>query len=361
MTFNRNKPFNQLPLLPPKADIETLSILKKTILANKALAKLVGSAGKLPNQAMLINSISLQEARMSSEIENILTTNDELYQAFSSQKKNTDYATNEVLHYQESLWHGYNIVRKKGFMTTNLFIELMNIIKKNKSGIRNTPGTTISNPVRGEVVYTPPEGESVIREKLKNLETYINLNEDETDPLIKMAVIHYQFEAIHPFTDGNGRTGRIINILYLVQNGLLEIPILYLSKYIIEHKNDYYKNLRAITEHNNWEGWILYMLEAISNTAYYTQKKIDSIMLLMEEAGKFIRKQLPDIYSRELVEVIFMQPYCKRQFITDAGIVQLKTAGNYLAQLEKKGILKSEIIGKEKLYLNKQLIKALKS
>ncbi len=361
MTFNRNKPYNQLPLLPPKADVETCAVLKKTILANKSLARLVGSAGKLPNQSMLINSVSLQEARMSSEIENIITTNDDLYQALSSQKKNIDPAINEVLHYQDALWHGYNAVRKKGIMTTNLFIELMNIIKQNKSGIRNTPGTTISNPVKGEVVYTPPEGEQVIREKLRNLERYINLNDEETDPLIKMAVMHYQFEAIHPFTDGNGRTGRIANILYLVQNQLLELPILYLSKYIIEHKSDYYQKLRAVTEHEKWEGWILYMLEAIEQTALFTQKKIDSIVNLMDEAGKSIRRQLPDIYSKELVEIIFMQPYCKRQFITDAGIAQLKTAGNYLIRLEEKGFLKSETVGKEKLYLNKELIKVLKS
>lgn len=361
MPFNPNKPYNQLPLIPPKEDVETRAILKKTILANRSLAKLVGSAGKLPNQSMLINSISLQEAKMSSEIENIVTTNDDLYQALSSQKKNTDHATNEVLHYQDALWQGYNAVRKKGIMTTNLFIELMNTIKQNKSGIRSTPCTTIANSVKGEVIYTPPEGEQVISRKLKNLETYINLNDEETDPLIKMAVIHYQFEAIHPFIDGNGRTGRIINILYLVQNGLLELPILYLSKYIIEHKGDYYKKLRAVTEGEQWEDWILYMLEAIEQTASYTQNKIDTIIGLMDETGKQMRKKLPDIYSKELVETIFKQPYCKRQFLTDAGIVQLKTAGNYLIQLEKAGILKSETVGKEKLYLNKHLIEVLKS
>jgi Fic family protein len=361
MKFNRSKPYNQLPPLPPRAEIETRAILKKTILANKSLAKLVGSAGKLPNQSMLINSISLQEARMSSEIENILTTNDNLYQALSSQKRNIDHATNEVLFYQDALWHGYNTVKKKRIITGNLFIELMNIIKQNKSGIRTTSGTTISNPVKGEVVYTPPEGDQVIREKLKNLENYININDEEVDPLIKMAVIHYQFEAIHPFIDGNGRTGRIINILYLVQNGLLELPILYLSKYIIENKSSYYQKLRGVTENGKWEEWILYLLDAVETTSSFTQRKIDGIVEIMDETGKQIKKQLPDIYSKELVEIIFQQPYCKRQFITDAGIAQLKTAGNYLTQLEKKGILKSEIVGKEKLYLNKQLIKVLKS
>jgi Fic family protein len=361
MKISRNKPFNDLPLLPPEKDIETKAILKKTILANRALAKLVGSAGKLPNQAMLINAISLQEARMSSEIENIITTNDNLYQALSSQKKSTDSATNEVLHYQEALWHGYENVKKKGIITTNLFIQIMNIIKKNSSGIRNSPGTKISNPVKGEIVYTPPEGENLIREKLKNLENYINLNDDQTDPLIKMAVIHYQFEAIHPFVDGNGRTGRIINILYLVQQNLLEKPILYLSKYIIENKQNYYNMLRAVTEDGKWEEWILYMLDAIEQTANYTQKKLDSVILLMEETSKEIKIQLPEIYSKELIEIIFRQPYCKRQFIVNGGIAQLKTAGTYLSKLEKAGFLKSESIGKEKLYLNERLINIFKS
>jgi Fic family protein len=176
-----------------------------------------------------------------------------------------------------------------------------------------------------------------------------------------MAVIHYQFEAIHPFIDGNGRTGRIINILYLIQNGLIELPILYLSKYIIEHKGEYYNKLRAITESEKWEDWILYMLEAVEKTAAYTQGKIDSIVGLMEETGNKMRKKLPDIYSKELVEMIFRQPYCKRQFLAAGGIAQLKTAGNYLSQLEKAGILKSEMVGKEKLYLNKRLIEVLRS
>ena len=360
MTYSRTKPYNSLPLLPPLKDIETKAILKKAIKANKALARLMGAVGKLPNQYMLVNSISLQEAKMSSEIENIITTNDDLYQALSAQKKNIDPATNEVLHYQEALWHGFKMVKKRGIITTNLFIELVRIIKKNQAGIRTTPGTTISNPLKGEIIYTPPEGEKVIRERLKNLEDYINLNDEETDPLIKMAVIHYQFEAVHPFIDGNGRTGRILNILYLVQNGLLELPILYLSKYIIENKKTYYERLRAVTENNKWEEWILFMLDATESTAIFTQKKLDNIVVLMDQTGEHIKRKLPEIYSKELVEVIFKQPYCKRQFIVEAGIAQLKTAGTYLSKLEELGVLKSESVGKEKLYLNKKLIHLLK-
>ncbi len=360
MAFKRDKPHNTLPLLPPKQDVETKAVLKKSISANKALAKLAGSARQLPNPSIFINTIGLQEARASSEIENIITTNDKLYEALASQMKVTDHATKEVLYYQDALWQGYDIIRKKGIFTTNLFIELVNIIKQNRSGIRNTPGTKISNPATGEIVYTPPEGEKIIRDLLRNLEEYMNLNDEGTDPLIKMAVSHYQFESIHPFTDGNGRTGRILNILYLVQNGLLDIPILYLSKYIIEYKREYYAGLRGVTEKGEWEKWILYMLDAVENTAGITQHKIEDLLKSMEETGNILKKKLPKIYSRELVEIIYKLPYCKRQFLTEAKIAQLKTAGVYLTQLEKAGILKSIRVGKEKLYMNKRLVDILK-
>lgn len=358
--YNKDQPYNDLPLLPPKADVETKEVLKKAIKANKALAKLVGSSRQLPNQSILINSIGLQEAKMSSEIENIITTNDELYKAFSSDKISTDANTKEVLHYQEALWQGYQFVKEKQLISTNLFVKLFNIIKESQAGIRNTPGTKISNKATGNVVYTPPEGETIIRDKLKNLEQYINSNRDDIDPLIKMAVIHYQFEAIHPFTDGNGRTGRILNILYLLLNDLLEIPILYLSKYIIDNKAKYYEGLRNITEQNQWTPWIMYMLDGIETTSAFTQSKIDGITQQMTETGQFIKNKLPDIYTKELLEIIFQQPYCKRQFIEDANIVKRKTAGLYLAQLEKIGIMKSIKIGKEKLYINTGLYEILK-
>lgn len=360
MKYNKDLPYNDLPLLPPKSEIETKEILKKAIKANKALAKLVGSSRQLPNQNMLINSIGLQEAKMSSEIENIITTNDELYKAFSSDKISTDPNTKEVLHYQEALWYGFEFVKQKQFLSTNLFIKLCNITKETNAGIRNTPGTKIFNKTSGHVVYTPPEGESIIRDKLKNLEEYINNNDDDIDPLIKMAVIHYQFEAIHPFSDGNGRTGRIINILYLLLNELLDIPILYLSKYIIDNRPKYYEGLRSVTEQNKWTPWILYMLDAIETTSAYTQTKIDSIKKQMDDTGQFIKKKLPDIYSKELLEIIFRQPYCKRKFIEDANIVKKKTAGIYLAQLEKIGVMKNVKIGKEKLYVNTGLYDILK-
>jgi Fic family protein len=360
MTFNKNTPYNNLPLLPPKEEIESKEILKKAISANKALAKLVGSGKQLPNQAILINSIGLQEAKLSSEIENILTTNDKLYQAFASEKIITDSNTKEVLHYQEALWEGFQFVKKQELITTNLIIHLCKIIKETDAGIRKTTGTKIANSTTGEIIYTPPEGEDIIRAKLKNLEEYININDENVDPLIKMAVIHYQFESIHPFHDGNGRTGRILNILYLLNNHLLEIPILYLSKYIIDNKTNYYKGLRTVTEKGEWKDWILYILDAVEQTSLYTQKKIDGIIALMQETDLFLKEKASDIYSKELLEIIFRQPYCKRKFLEDVHLVKKKTAGVYLAELETIGILRSIKYGKEKLYINKKLYELLK-
>ncbi len=360
-SFKKDQPFNDLPLLPPPAEMENRTVLKKAIMAHKALAKLAGSCKLLPNQSMLINTIGLREAKLSSEIENIVTTNDELYQAFSSDKVVTDTAVKEVLHYQQALWEGYNFVKEKGFLSTNLFILIFNIIKESNEAVRKTTGTKILNTATGEVIYTPPEGEALIREKLKNLEDYINSTDDETDLLIKMAVMHYQFEAIHPFSDGNGRTGRILNILFLVMHDLLELPILYLSKYIIQNKAAYYKGLNQVTEGEQWESWILFMLNAVEDTARYTQQKIDTILLLMNETEKLLKKKTPEIYSKELLEVIFSQPYCKRKYLEDAGIVKKKTAGLYLTRLEEIGLMTSIKVGKEKMYIHQQLYEVLKN
>ncbi len=235
MTFDPLKPFNNLPLLPPKADVETKAVLRKAIAAGRALAELKGLGETIPNQSMLINTLILQEAKASSEIENIITTNDALFKAFTAASQQFDPATKEVLRYREALWEGYNDLKKKPVLTTNLFIKIVRTIKQTDAGIRNLPGTVIGNQRTGQVIFTPPQGEAIIREKLKNLEDFIHAD-DELDPLVKLALIHYQFEAIHPFFDGNGRTGRIINILYLVREGLLDLPVLYLSKAIIDRR-----------------------------------------------------------------------------------------------------------------------------
>lgn len=358
--YNKDKPYQDLPLLPPDTDIESSAVLKMAIKANKALARLTGSAGRLPNESLLISSILLQESKMSSEIENIVTTNDDLYQAISMDAFTGNSATKEVLHYNEALWYGTSEIKRKGFLNTNLFIKLCQIIKKSQTGIRKQTGTQIKNATTGNIVYTPPEGEEVIRGLLKNLEDFLNDNDDDIDPLIKMAIAHYQFEAIHPFNDGNGRTGRIINILYLLSQDLLQLPLLYLSSYIIQHKEGYYSGLRAVTEKGAWKEWIIYMLTAVEETALLTQRRIEDILLAMEQTGEELKEKLPEIYSKELLELIFSQPYCKRKFLVDAGLVGLKTAGQYLMKLEKAGFLQSMRAGKEKLYINERLYKLLR-
>lgn len=358
--FDRNKPYNDLPLLPPNRELETKEVLKKAISANARLAELKGIANRIPNQTILINFLTLQEARSSSEIENIVTTNDKLFEAFSLNSAKGDPETKEVLRYKEAMWEGYQALQKKRFLTTNLFVNVCNTIKKNQSGVRKTTGTKIGNQTTKEIIYTPPEGERVILKKLKNLEDYIHDDSDLTDPLIKMAVIHYQFEAIHPFSDGNGRTGRILNILYLILNDMLDLPILYLSQYIIANKDKYYKHLSQVTEENEWQGWIMYMLDGIEQTATSTRNKIIEINDLFECTLDYAKQKLPNyMYSKELIELIFEQPYCKVKFLVDKDIAQRQQASKYLYQLESIGILQKKKVGKEQLFLNTKLFELL--
>lgn len=358
MGHNPEIPYNELPALPPDKEIETKTVLKKVISSSRALSELNGAITKLPNPHLFIDSIHLQEAKASSAIENIVTTHDAIYKASVTSKKIEDHATKEVIHYKNALWYGLQELKKKPLLTTNLFISIVQKIRENQASIRNTSGTQLKNNA-GKVVYTPPEGEALIRQKLKELEEFIHAH-DYIDPLVKMALIHYQFEAIHPFSDGNGRTGRIILLLYLQFTGIMELPALYLSKYIIETKRDYYKNLREVTEKGNWENWIVYMLEMIEYSAKEGLKMIREIDKLMEETGKRIQKELPKVYSKELLEVLFKLPYTKRQHLADVGLGNLKTVGNYLNDLEAAGILQSEQSGKEKLYLNNPLMEILK-
>lgn len=274
-------------------------------------------------------------------------------------RKNDNSATKEVMHYKDALWYGIGQIDNRPILTTNLFIALMQIIKENQLGIRNAPGTQLKNPATNTVVYTPPEGENVIREKLRNLEAFIHA-EDNIDPLVKMAIIHYQFEAIHPFFDGNGRTGRIILLLYLKMTELMDLPALYLSNYIIQHKDKYYTNLRKVTEEGNWQDWIMYMLDMVEQTALKGRHQITEIETLMTEMGKDIQQKLPKIYSKDLMEELFRLPYSKRNQLEKAGLGNLKTVGNYLKELESEGFLKSEQVGKEKLYLNFKLLQVLR-
>jgi len=359
MPFNPLQPYNDLPPLPPKADIETKSVLKKIIAAARRLAELRGLGETIPNQSMLVNTLVLQEAQASSEIENIVTTNDALFKAITADTAAVDPSTKEVIRYREALWTGYEALKKKSLLTTNLFIKVVQTIKQNDAGIRNMPGTTVMDRQTGRVLFTPPDGEEVIRKKLRELEEFIHA-EDAIDPLVKLALVHYQFEAIHPFFDGNGRTGRILNILYLVKQGLLDLPVLYLSKHIIDEKPKYYRLLREVTENGSWEAWILFMLDAVESTAHLTARRILNIRAMLQETLEAAKKELPGkVYSKELIELIFRQPYTKGKFLVDAGLAERKTAAEYLKALEKAGIMKSQKVGKEKLYLNKKLYSLL--
>lgn len=356
MAFDRNQPFNELPLLPPSVELESKAVLKQAIGANRALANLRGLAGQIPNQGMLIHSITLQEARLSSEIENIVTTNDELYRADADADGRSDPHTKEVLRYRQALHHGFAALKERP-LTTNLFIETARLIKQSEIGIRAIPGTALTNDAN-EVVYTPPVGDSVIRDKLSNLERFIHAD-DDIDPLIKMAVIHYQFEAIHPFPDGNGRTGRILNLLYPVQQGLMDIPVLFLSRYIIANKRDYYLGLQKVTEQQDWETWLLFMLRAVESTAQQTFDQVKRILAIMEGVRERVQREAVGIYSKDLIEVIFCHPYTKIQFLVDANIAKRQTSSAYLQALATLGILREQKIGREKYYINDALLAEL--
>jgi Fic family protein len=359
MPFDRHKPYNNLPKLPPKGvELESKVVLKKCISAASALAELKGVGEQIPNQSLLIRAVGLQEARVSSEIENIVTTTDDLYRALADSVDKAEPSAKEVLRYQDALKVGYAAIQKQPILTTNLFTQLVSVIKQQDMQVRKFPGTKIASPTTKEVIYTPPEGETVIREKMADLEKFIHAN-DSIHPLVKLAVIHYQFEAIHPFTDGNGRTGRIINILYLIQQGLLQVPVLYLSRYLIEHKSEYYSGLRSVTENQEWEAWILYILDAVEKTAHATRDKVLAIRILMQEMGEEIREKLPNVYSKDLVELLFHHAYVKNKFLEEANIAKRQTASTYLKSLEEIGILTGVKYGRENYYINRRLLNLL--
>ena len=343
--------------LPLDIDIETKAILKKSILANKALSKLNGVAKIIPNQAILINSLILQEAKDSSEIENIITTHDELYQS-SLDISNISHATKEVQSYSRALLKGFDLVKDNSLLLTRHIVDIQQELEGNVAGIRKQSGTVLKNQATGEVIHTPPQEESTIRKLLDNLEQYINTN-DGIDPLIKMAIVHYQFETIHPFYDGNGRTGRIINILYLVLNELLDLPILYLSSYIIKHKADYYRLLQEVRTKGSWEEWIIYMLEGIEQTATKQVQLINDIKELMDNTKQKLKAELPKIYSKDLLEVLFIHPYTKIDMIVDKLEVTRKTASLYLNQLEEIGLMNGVKLGKSKFFVNVKLFELL--
>lgn len=356
MTWIPERPYNQLPQLPPDVEnIETRKVLKACIKSRAALAELKTAGELLPDQSLLVNLLPMLEAKDSSRIENIVTTSDQLFQ-FADRAEHADPATKEALRYRTALYEGFKHLTTYP-LCTNTAVEICTTLRAVDTDIRKTPGTVLRDQ-HMNVVYTPPEGETVIRNLLSNWEHFIHV-EDELDPLIKMAVLHYQFECIHPFPDGNGRTGRIVNILYLIQSGLLTLPILYLSRFILARKSDYYGLLRAVTAESDWQSWILFILEAVEETARWTIKKIAVIRELIDSTTIYVREKLPKIYSWELVQVLFAQPYCRIENLVENGIAKRQTASTYLKQLVEIGVLEEMITGREKLYLNTRLLQEL--
>ncbi len=355
--WRADTPHNQLPPLPPATELETRAVLKRCIDARTALAELKQAAELIPNQTVLINTIPLLEAKDSSEIESIVTTTDLLFQHAHGVDNQADPATKEALRYRTALYRGFQSLERRP-LCTGTAVEICRTLKGVDMDVRRTPGTQLANDRTGEVIYTPPEGEATLRDLLANWERFLH-NETGLDPLVRMAVGHYQFEAIHPFSDGNGRTGRVINILYLIQEGLLTLPILYLSRYIITHKADYYRLLLDVTREQAWEPWLLYMLSAVEETARWTSAKIAAIRRLAEHTTTHVRERLPKTYSRELVDVIFEQPYCRIGNVVDKGIAQRQAASRYLKELVALGVLREAQVGKEKLFIHPKLMQLL--
>ena len=356
--FNPELPYNTLPDLPPAgAQIETTEILKKCIKARVALAELKQAAELIPNSAVLVNAIPLLEARASSEIENIVTTTDKLFEYADINEDRADAATKEALRYRTALYEGSKMVQR-GMLTTDMAIQVCSTIKGQELDIRSESGTRLKNRATGKVIYTPPEGQKLLQAKLDNWADFMQ-RRTEFDPLVRLAVQHYQFEAIHPFADGNGRTGRILNILFLVQHGLLNSPILYLSRYIISHKAAYYRLLQNVTSKQEWIPWIMFILEGVEDTCTWTTDKIKAIRELMEHTAEYVQAKLPKIYTWELVELLFKQPYCRISNLVSSGVAKRQTASVYLKQLCDTGILKEIKSGRENIFVHPKYIELL--
>lgn len=358
-TFDPSKPYNDLPLLPPQQDIESKAVLKKCIEATRQLEGLRQAAKHIPNQAVLINSIPLREAKDSSAIENIVTTNDKLFRFANIDLEHADPATREILRYRTALRNGFENLKERP-LTTQTAITICRTIRNYDLDVRCLPGTTLENKATGEIIYTPPEGADLIRSKLSNWERFLH-EETAIDPIVRMAVGHYQFEAIHPFPDGNGRTGRALNILYLIDKQLLDLPILYLSQHINANRDTYYKLLRGVTASADWEPWILFMLDAVEQTAKWTTEKIGAIKALMDGAARHIKGVHPITYSHELVELLFTQPYCRVTDLVIHDVTSRNTASRYLRELAAGGVLEQRKEGREILYINTRFLELLKS
>lgn len=350
------RPYNQLPVLPPLAELETTAVLKQCIAARAALAELKQAAALIPNPAVLINTLPVLEAQASSAIENIVTTADRLFQ-HAQVEAGADSATREALRYRRALLEGGRSIERRP-ITTRTAEAICTQIKGAEMRIRRISGTALVNDATGAVIYTPPEGEDRLRNLLANWERFLH-DPSSLDPLVRMAVAHYQFEAIHPFTDGNGRTGRVLNSLFLVEEGLLTLPVLYLSRYIIAHKSDYYRLLLDVTRNAAWEPWLLYILRGIAETSTWTCAKIDAVRRLALATTEYARRALPKVYSHELIDVIFEQPYCRIANLVERGIAERRAASRYLRALAEIGVLEGASVGRDKLFLHPRLLALL--
>lgn len=348
-SFDPDKLYIQLPLLPPKAEIESRATLKKCVTAH--------AADLIPNQAVLINIIPLLETRDSSEIDNIVTTTDKLFQFAEQPENQADPSTKEALRYRTALYQGHQALKSRPLSVATA-VDVCTTIKGIEMDIRRVPGTALVNESTGKTIYTPPEGEDQLRELMANGDRFIH-NHPDIEPLVRMAVSHYQFEAIHPFIDGNGRTGKVLNLLFLIEQGRLKVPILYLSRHVIQNKDSHYPYLLEVTTDDAWEQWILYILDAVEQIVNWTREKIVAVRDLMGHTAEFVHNQLPSIYSRELVDLIFVQPYCRITNLVDANMAKRQTASVYLKQLSHIGVLNEIKVGREKLFIHSKLMTLL--
>jgi Fic family protein len=355
-------PAYQIPQLPLSFDVETKEVMKKTTLARSTLAEMKGIASSIPNERILISTLPLQEAKDSSEIENIITTHDDIFKSDYRNKKFPSIASKEVHNYAEALLSGFNDVKGKKLLTVNQILRVQSLLEENRAGFRKLQGTELKNSHTGNVVYTPPQSYDEVVSYMDNLERFINDNSiSGLDPLVKMAIIHHQFESIHPFYDANGRTGRIINLLYLVKEGLLDTPILYFSRYVNRNKGKYYELLQKVRDENLWEEWILFILDGVEDTSQDTIRIIQGIKRIMLSHKNTIRSKLPKIYSQDLLNNIFKHPYTKIEFVVQDLDVTRDTASRYLNELMRIGLLDKMKIGKEVYYINTELFELFKN
>lgn len=350
-----------IPDLPPPGVTEAPVVLRALSKAHRHLAELKGRAATIPNQGILIDTLALQEAKASSEIENIVTTQDELFQASAFPENPSFPAAKEVSRYAQALRHGFTEQQRLGgLLTNNMIIAMFQMLKRSESGFRNTPGTALKNEHNGEIVYIPPQEGDAVKAHMAALERFINEDESsDLDPLVKMAIIHHQFESIHPFPDGNGRLGRIINVLYLTHTGLLEIPVLYLSRYITARKGDYYRLLQSVRDTGVWEPWLLYMLNGVAETAQEALALIEAMRTLMADYKQRIRGNHSKIYSQDLLNNLFRHPYTRIDYVQNELDISRPTATKYLDDLAAGGLLSKQRIGRNVYYINQRLVALL--